>query len=168
MAGDKMTCARISPLRLSLSADVLGNRTPGMKIATWGRIAWAGHIAFQDNPLALSLRIRVSHWDGREQSFGVWMQGMVIHLILNTQLGDLAQVHHCNPTADVPHHTQVVGDKQVGQTQVSPPLLMHQAQKGSGSPFPPTDRLYDLHDTERPKRQGKKHQPQDQHRVAAA
>jgi len=45
----------------------------------------------------------------------VGMQRRVEQIVPIGQLDDDAQVHHCDPIADVAHHRQVVRNEQIGQ-----------------------------------------------------
>ncbi len=45
------------------------------------------------------------------------MNWVAVQLAAFRQFHDLAQVHHCHPVADVFHHGQVMGNKQVGEPQ---------------------------------------------------
>ena len=54
----------------------------------------------------------------RQQRPGVGVPGPVEQLLGRCQLDDLAEVHHRDPVADVPHDRQVVGDEDVGQAEL--------------------------------------------------
>ncbi|KWU68193.1 hypothetical protein AWW71_29380 [Bacillus cereus] len=44
------------------------------------------------------------------------MPGGLEELLAAAHLDDLAQVHHRDPIGDVAHHTEVVGDEEIGQS----------------------------------------------------
>ena len=100
-------------LRLAGSAGGSGSPTA----ASIGR----GQVAAQHDPLAPVGDVRVRHRHGREQRAGVRVARRARTASLGVgDLDDLAEVHHRDPVADVPHHRQVVGDEQVGQAAAPP------------------------------------------------
>ena len=97
------------------------HRATGMKTAASGWVQRAGHVALQDNPLALQRRVRDG--DGRHQRLGVWVQRVSEELLALGHLHHLAQVHHCHPVGDVLDHAQVVGNEQVSEAKLTLQLL---------------------------------------------
>ena len=66
-----------------------------------------------------SSRVRVGDGHRRQQRAGVRVRGWPYRSSRRRDLDDLAQVHHRDPVADVPHHRQVVGDEHVGEPSSS-------------------------------------------------
>lgn len=54
-----MLTTNVPQFRLLLLTDVDYHMTPGVKMAATGRIHWIGHVASQDNSLALAVDSRV-------------------------------------------------------------------------------------------------------------
>jgi len=91
------------------------NGTAGMEAAALGRVDRVGYIPFKDGADALELGV----WNGnrRHERAGVRVQRVSEQLVPVGEFYDLTQVHHCHAVGDVFHHTQVVGDKKIGQTE---------------------------------------------------
>jgi hypothetical protein len=119
MASDPMTTTQISEFRIHFVAYIHHPRTASAEVAAFGRVGWTGHISLQDNALAFLLDDRVGNRYGAQQGLSVRMQGIVVDLVPIRQLGQLAQIHHRDAITDVPHHTQVVGDKEVRQAKLA-------------------------------------------------
>ena len=54
---------------------------------------------------------------------GVWVKRVLVEGVDIGLLHNLAEVHDRHPVADVAHHAQVVGDEQVGETELVLQLL---------------------------------------------
>jgi len=89
----------------------LKKRTSGMKSTSRRRINWTGDIAFQNE--AMPLHLRVWNRDRREERLGIGMQRSFIEFFSRGQLNKLSQVHYSNPIANIPHHAEVMGDKDI-------------------------------------------------------
>ena len=69
---------------------------------------------------ANTLPTMTQRWHRRDQRAGVGMERSLIELVRGTLFDDLAEVHHGDAVAHVAHHTEIVGNEDVGQTA---PLL---------------------------------------------
>ena len=92
-----------------------------MKRATRRRIAGIGHLARQQNALLLSFGIWIGHRG--QKRLGIRMGGTLKKLINRSQFHNLTDIHHRHAVGNMAHHTQIVGDKQIGQTKLFLQLL---------------------------------------------
>ena len=113
-----MTRGGFPPLWFYFLAQLLSQRASGVEIATTRRIGRTGHVASQNNPLAFPFDDRVGDRDSRKERLGIWMQRLVEKFFLRSQLYHLAQVHNRSAVRDMPHHAQVMGDKQIRQPKL--------------------------------------------------
>ena len=80
------------------------------------RVDRARHVAFQDD--ALALLVRIDRGDGGEQRLSVGRQRVVVQRPLRSDLHHLAQVHDADAVGDVLDDVEAVGDEQVGEAVV--------------------------------------------------
>ena len=97
-----------------LAADVFCVWASCVEAAAGGRVYGAGDFACQEF-LFIAAKPGVCFWYGVEQEMGVWMQGMVVKFMGVPYLADHAQEHDADPVGYELHHTQVMGNEQVGQ-----------------------------------------------------
>ena len=102
----------------AIRATRLCYRAPGAEATSTWRIDRAGHVSFQNYPLAIRGRRTVPNWNAGQQCLAIWVERIGVKFILIRLLHDLAKVHDRHPVADVPYHAQVMGDEQVGQTKL--------------------------------------------------
>src|SRR6056297_4005798 len=67
-----------------------------------------------------ALPLPLGVWDGygRDKRLGIRVQRVVEELTAGGQLHHTTQIHHRDAVGDVLDHTQVVGDKQIGNTEL--------------------------------------------------
>ena len=80
------------------------------------------------------------------------MDGILVQLIALRQLHQSAQIHDADAVGNVAHHGQVVGDEQIGQTQLLLHVLQHIDHLGLDGHVQGGDGLV-AHDELRPHRQ---------------
>src|SRR5439155_14785267 len=102
----------------------LADPAAGVEVAAGRRADGARHVAFQEDPLALDLRVRDGH--GREERLRVGMTGVRVEILGPGDLHDLPQVHDGDPGRDVLDDGQVVRDEEVRQVE----LLLEVFQEG--------------------------------------
>ena len=100
-----------------VATDILGILAAGMESTAIRHVHGISHIPFQDDSLLLDRLFRDSG-HGRQQCFGVRVFGIGEYLFGLAQLDDLAHIHHSYPVADIFHHGQVVGYKEIGEMQL--------------------------------------------------
>src|SRR3546814_10402002 len=77
------------------------------------------YVALQHDPLATATDRRLLHvGHGREQGLGVGVVRTLVERLAVRDLDDLAEVHHGDLGAEVPDHSQVVGDEQEGDVEL--------------------------------------------------
>src|SRR5579883_35900 len=81
VAGNPVVAANVPPLGVLLAADLDGDRTAGVEAAAGGRVHRRGHVAGEDDALALALHARVRDRHGREQRLGVGMGRVQVELV---------------------------------------------------------------------------------------
>ena len=105
---------------LSQAAGFLGaclsraqHRTAGVEAAARGDVGRIRRLAGQDlmGPAATDLR---SHG---EQGFRVRVQGLGEHRLRRSKLDDLAQIHDCDPVADMLDNAQVMRDEKIREPE---------------------------------------------------
>ena len=114
-----MPLAPVDQGRHLVGADRLRLPAAGAERAPRGRVRRAGHVAFEDDALALA----TLRWflDGyrREQSLRVRVRRTIVDIGLRPDLHDLAQVHDGDAVRDVADERQVMRYEEVGQPEVS-------------------------------------------------
>src|SRR3990172_11258071 len=75
----QMAATQVDQRRLDLGADVDGQGAAPMEAAAARRIERAGHVAFEDNPLALERR--VGHGNSRHERLRIRMLRIRVHLV---------------------------------------------------------------------------------------
>src|SRR3546814_17447978 len=98
-----MACNRMPSLstgdqfRLPLGADWLRHPAPGTEAASRWRVDGAGHFSCQDDAFALAALVRIRDRGCGEQSLGIRVAGLAIHLLHGPRFADLAQIHDRDP-----------------------------------------------------------------------
>ena len=115
-AGHIMGIAIVKKLGNELRARVLAVHTAGMEVASERWIHGTGYIALQN--LTIFLETRIRNGNRGQKGFGVRMQRVVVQLGAARHFNDFPQIHHRYPVAHIFHHTQIVGDKQVGELKL--------------------------------------------------
>ena len=119
MAGDPLTGLQLDELRLGGAADLRGLPAPGVEAAAARRGDRRGHVAAQQDALALAaLTLGVRHRHGRHQGLGVRVHRRLVQRGAVGELDDLAEVHHRDAVRDVPDHGEVVRDDHVRQAEL--------------------------------------------------
>ena len=67
---------------------------------------------------AHSARGRVGYGRGGEERLRVGVARFAVHLFPGAGFDDLAEVHHCHPIGNVPHHREVVGNEEVREAEL--------------------------------------------------
>lgn len=112
-----MVRSHLYHFRLLLEAYRLGLEAPLTEAASFWRINRTGDVSCQQDPVLSGSGGGLRH--SGNQRLGIGM-GMGAHqLIVGNDLHHLAQIHHQDPVTDIPHHSQVMADKNIGQV----PLL---------------------------------------------
>ena len=114
MALYKVTAPCVGIGRLLLGTDCLCPWAARVEAAAGWQVKRARHIAGEDNPMPLGFNLWVRYRHRGEQRLGVWVQWILVQLSASGLLNELAEIHHRDEIADMPNHTQVVGDEQVG------------------------------------------------------
>jgi hypothetical protein len=78
MTSNIMPVSQLSHRRLLLTAHRENPIATGMKITSGRRVHRTWQVAFKKNSLSLTLDIRISYRDRREESPGIRMKGIVI------------------------------------------------------------------------------------------
>ena len=100
------------------AADIHHVRAARVEVAARRRVDRARHVAAEDDPLAPLLDHRVRNRHGGEQRLGVRVQRLIVEIVAGRHLHDLAEVHHGDAVGDVLDDREVVGDEQVGQSEL--------------------------------------------------
>jgi len=117
VAGRPVTRGGLDELRVHLGTDLLRLPATGVEAAARGRVHRRGHVAGEDDALALLLDLRVGDRDGREQRLAVRVERVLVEVDAVGELDDLAQVHDRDSVADVAHDREVVRDEQVRKVE---------------------------------------------------
>src|SRR3546814_7299359 len=95
-----MACNRMPSLstgdqfRLPLGADWLRHPAPGTEAASRWRVDGAGHFSCQDDAFALAALVRIRDRGCGEQSLGIRVAGLAIHLFHGPRFDDLRSEEH--------------------------------------------------------------------------
>src|SRR3984957_1864094 len=90
-----------------------------MEPAARRRVNRRRHVAGQDDPLTLIGVLGIGQGHRGQQGVGVGGTRMIPHLLGRRLLGDLPQIHDRHAVAHVTHDRQVVGDEDIGQTELA-------------------------------------------------
>src|SRR3954447_2156888 len=113
VTGHLVLGADLQQRRLGLGADLLGQRAARPEPAARGRVDRAGYVAGEPDPLAATPdRGLLDVGYGGEQGLGVGVVRVQVDAVAIGDLDDLAEVHHRDLGAEVPHDREVVGDEQ--------------------------------------------------------
>ena len=107
----------LAPLRDDAAALIDRDWAARVEHAARGRVHGAGHVAGEDDPLALPLHLRVRHGHRGQERLRVRVERVLVELVAIGQLHHPAQVHDADAVADVADDGEVVGDEQVGETE---------------------------------------------------
>ena len=116
VASGPMARGHFPQLRLLLAAPLFRIGAAGVEPASGGHIGRRRHLALEDDPL--SFLPAGQNGNGRKQSLGIGMLGMIKQLFCGGRLHDLAQVHHHHPIGNVFHHIEGVGNEEIGHVAV--------------------------------------------------
>ena len=75
----------------------------------------AGHVTAQDDPLADAVLFGVGDRHSRKQRLRIRVQRMVIKFIPLSHFSQHTEVHDRDPVTNMPHHAQIMGDKEISQ-----------------------------------------------------
>ena len=113
VAGHLVTLADLQQRRLHLRADLLGELAAGAEPATGRRVDRARHVALEADALTAAADRGLLHVrNGRDQRLRVRVVRVQVERLPVGDLDDLAEVHHRDLGAEVPHDRQVVRDEQ--------------------------------------------------------
>ena len=113
MTSDHMPGFDLTQIRHLLSAPVFGISAPWMERATARQVAGIGHFTGEQYRQDGSFRIGDRH--GGNEGFGIGMAGMIEQVVYRRYFDQTAGVHNGHPIGDMPNHTEVVRDKEIGQ-----------------------------------------------------
>ncbi len=100
-------------------AAILGPRAPRVEPAPGWRVDRRGQVPAQHDGQGLRGEIRVRDGNGRQQGRRIGVPRVDVDLADGADLDDFAEVHDCDAIAEVTDHGQVVGDEEVGESEVS-------------------------------------------------
>src|SRR5262245_46042990 len=115
MAGNPVPPPHMLELRLDFLTNFFFVHATRMEMAAPGRVDWAWHIAFENDPFFLDGRI----WDGhrRKQRFCVGVLWIFIQFFVGSKLNNLPEVHHCHTVTNMFHNIEIVGNEEIRQTK---------------------------------------------------
>ena len=116
MAGSERQQRRLGPAALRLFERAAADEAAGV-----GRVDRAADLALQAQPRAPHAPFRHPLWHrrGRQQRPRVGMHRGAEHVRGRPGLDDAAEIHHRHTVRHVPYHLQIVGDEQIGETQLT-------------------------------------------------
>ena len=112
----------LTQLRVAILAAFCRAVAPFHKPALVRQIDRRGDLAADQ----LAHRLFLSHdrkGNCRQQCSGIWMDRILEQHISRCFLDHLAQIHNCNIIGEIFNYRQVVGNKDVGQSQICLQLL---------------------------------------------
>ena len=112
-----------------------------MEGAARGWIDRARDVTSQQNTFARTLDLRVGHRYSGDEGLSIRVSGMAINLITISQLDNSAQIHHSHSITEVTYGGQIMGNEQVGQSQVALQLLEQVEDLSLDRDIQSTDRL---------------------------
>src|SRR5438270_2813714 len=115
MAGARMTLPAVDQRRLLLRTDRLRLPAARAEPAARRRIRGAGHVALEDDPLALPSLRRLFDRHRGEERLRVRMRGPLVDVLLRAELDDLAEVHDGDAVRDVPDEREIVRNEEVSE-----------------------------------------------------
>src|SRR5215217_1141493 len=118
VAGDVVAFALVGEDRVDPLADVHDVGAAGVEVAAGGRVDRARDVAAEDDPLAALLDHRVGNRHGGQESLGIGVERFLVEGDAVRHLDDLAEVHDGDAVGDVLDDGEVVGDEEVGQTEL--------------------------------------------------
>src|SRR5258706_10022269 len=102
MAGDIVNGGDLAKYRFLDLAPIVGAWTPGAETAAAWREDRRRKLALYSRG-RIGLYVGVGDRDGLQQQIGVGMGGVLIEIVGQRDLADLAQVHHAHAVGDVLH-----------------------------------------------------------------
>ena len=118
MAGNKMAFFDLFQLR-SLALTFLGSVfAAACETTARSAVDGASHLAFQRKHFFAALQLRIGDRDGRKKSFRVRMLRISVKLVTGSQLHDMSHIHNADTVGNMFYHGKVMGDEEVGQTQL--------------------------------------------------
>ena len=119
VAGNEVARFGLLPVGLGGGADFLRERAAGAEAASGGWRDRARDLALQHDALGRAQVRRHGHRLGRQQRLGVGMERPLGDVVGRTQFHELAEIHDGDAVADVAHHAEVVGDEQIGESELA-------------------------------------------------
>lgn len=111
-----MAAAYVPEFGLLVLAALHAAAASGVEPAAGRRVDGVGHLALEDNALALEMGVRVGH--GGYERLRVGVAAVLKELLGVGDLHDLAEVHDRGPVGDVLDHRHAVGDEQEGHPEL--------------------------------------------------
>ena len=116
-----MSRFHLRKLRFLSPAAIAGLRTSGMEPAAGRRVRRAWNLSFQVDPLSLIFLVYLR--DRRKQRLRIRVIMLFIQLVVTGDLHHLPQIHDAYPVAHLIDYVQVVGNKEIRQSQLLLQLL---------------------------------------------
>src|SRR5258708_34239803 len=110
-----MARSNFAQLWIDLRAFVNSYRTACAKATTRRRVARRGHIALEDNPIALNLGI--GNRNRRKQRYRVRMHWVRVEIFRVGNLDDAAKIHHRHTVGNMLDHSETVRNEKVSQPE---------------------------------------------------
>jgi hypothetical protein len=60
----------------------------------------------------------IKFWDGLEQELSVWVEGTAEKILSQSHFHNLSHIHHSNSITDVFDDSEIMGDEEIGKTQL--------------------------------------------------
>jgi len=100
-----------------LRTDIHDLRTTVREWTAWPCVYWGRYISSQQDAGASPFSGRVWNWHGREKRLSVRVERFPVELVRRCYLHDRAELHDDDAVAKIRDHSQVVGNKQVGESK---------------------------------------------------
>jgi len=111
-----MPTAPVAERWYDLAADLGRQGTTAVEAAARRGINWCGDFTLERQPWGRLARIGLG--DSGEERPRIRVLRVRKYLLYRPHFDDLANVHHRHTVTDVPNHTEVVCDEEVGQIEV--------------------------------------------------
>lgn len=125
MARGEMTGADLFELRALVGALFVRIGTAGAEAATARRIQRAGDITLKRDTLCGARRFGIRLGDSRDKASGVGMDAVRYQLEAVRKLHKFAEIHNADAVRDMANNAQVMGNKQIGQSEFFLKILEH-------------------------------------------
>src|SRR5580704_15129755 len=117
MTGCEMSRLDLAIFRYEPEADILGTRAAGAEDAARRRLRGARYVPLEHDSFAHALDVWIRDRNGGDERARIGVELCAVDLVLGLDFHYLAEIHHGDAIADVPHHAQIMGDEEVGQSQ---------------------------------------------------